>query len=161
MTPPATGTTTRVHKGSYSMETFIVSSKRAHSFALHQVDCPAADKRAARAGSAVFSFLQSSYWRGCLRREGNYCAQAARWTTVSARSEERVSKTRALHARPWHSRHSYSSRVGYQDGRASPRPWALLSVFVRQATKTPAQYADAGTGQATSSLAAKRHVPNP
>jgi hypothetical protein len=48
-------------------------------------------------------------------------------TTVSAHSEERVSRTRALHARSWHSRH----RVHNQDGRASPCPWALLSLYSR------------------------------
>jgi len=63
------------------------------SFALYQVDCPTADKRAAGPGSAVFSTL---VLEPCLKRERN-CAQLA----VSAHSEERVSQTRALHARPW------------------------------------------------------------
>ena len=127
------------------------------SFALYQVDCPTADKRAARPGSAVFFNA---------RIGGMSQARTKLRTTVSAHSEERVSQTRALHARSWHSRH----RVHNQDGRASPRHPApgrcslcTRAVTTRQATlrrpRTPCPICR--YGQATGSLSAKRHVPNP
>lgn len=53
MTPRVTGT--RMHKARTVWRHYFFQA--CASFALYQVDCPAADKRAARAGSAVISTL--------------------------------------------------------------------------------------------------------
>ena len=69
MTPRMTGT--RMHKARTVWRHYFFQA--CASFALYQVDCPAADKRAARAGSAVISALVLADVSLCERN----CAQAA------------------------------------------------------------------------------------
>jgi hypothetical protein len=119
------------------------------SFALYQVDCLAADKRAARTGSAVFSV---PVLEACLKRERN-CAPPFLHTAKSV-SHRRVRSMRG---------HGTAGRVINQDGRACLCPWASLSLYSRGRNKASDQDPRpiCRYGQATGSLPAKRHVPNP
>jgi hypothetical protein len=83
-------------------------------------------------------------------------------TTASAHSEGRVSQTRALHARPWHSRQGAQARWPRITKGTLPLGAALFVLArsqPRQATKAPGP--TCRYGQATGSLPAKRHGAKP
>jgi hypothetical protein len=120
------------------------------SFALYQVDCPTADKRVGRAGSAVFSTL---VLEACLKRERN-CAQPFLHIAKSV-SHGRVRSMRG------HGTAGTGCTTKMAAHHPAPGRCSLCTraVTTRQATKTPGPICR--YGQATGSLSAKRHVPNP
>ena len=140
MTPRVTGTRVRTARTVWRHYFFQACA----SFALYQVDCPAAGKRAARAGSRGDFNARIG---GCLTVRTKLRTGGV-WPflhTAKSVSQRRVRSMRS---------HGTADRVGNQDGRAAPCPWALpwlLSLYSRGHNKASDQ--DPGAicryGQAT------------
>ena len=123
------------------------------SFALYQVDCPAADKRAARAGSAVISTLVLADVSLCERN----CAQAACGRFCTPRRA--CLKDACAPCEAMAQQTGWATKMAAQHlapGRCRGCSLCTRAVTTRQATKTPAQYA--GTGKPQASPPAKRHA---